>query len=131
MKILQICNFSAGISGVWTRVLEDSLEFIKRGHDVYVFSSDKTENGQKADSQEILDVGLNRGIDITRFPIKFKMGYALWFDFTKEALDLKPNALKLSKICCLDIFTSSYSGIPGIPFNTPFVDGVINNSSNL
>lgn len=89
MKILQICNFSAGISGVTTRVFEDSKEFIKEGHKVFVFSSDQQENGEKAISNQ----EIKEEIDITRFPVKFKTGYALWFDFTKEALDLKPDVI--------------------------------------
>ena len=52
MKIIQVCNFSSGISGVWTRVLEDSREFIKKGHEVHVFSSNIDEMGNKVDSTE-------------------------------------------------------------------------------
>ena len=90
MKILQICNFSSGISGVWTRVLEDSLEFVKRGHDVFIFSSDKEENGQEAMATEVYPYD---GIRIRRFPIKRKVGYAIWFDFVEEALKLKPDVI--------------------------------------
>ena len=94
MKILMVCNYSSGISGVWTRVLEEAKEFIKQGHEVYVFSSDQQENGEKElSTQEILDVRLNNGIDIERFPIKRKVGYAIWFDFEKEALNLKPDVI--------------------------------------
>jgi len=89
MKILQICNFSSGISGVWTRVFEESREFIKKGHKVHVFSSDEKENGEKASSKQ----EIKEGINITRFPIRRKKGYALWFDFKKEALQLKPDII--------------------------------------
>jgi len=40
MKILEICSFSAGICGVWARVLAESREFVRLGHEVRVFSSD-------------------------------------------------------------------------------------------
>ena len=89
MKILQICNFSAGVSGVWTRALEDAREFIKKGHKVYVFSTNKQENEEiAAPNHEIKE-----GIEITRFPIKRRIGYALWFDFEKEALQLNPDII--------------------------------------
>lgn len=89
MKILQICNFSSGVSGVWTRVLEDAGEFTKKGHEVYVFSSNEKENGEVvALNQEIIE-----GIDITRFPVRRKQGYALWFNFEEQALRLKPDII--------------------------------------
>jgi len=85
-----VCNFSSGISGVWTRVLEDSLEFIRRGHEVHVFSSDREENGQEIEGFVIYPYD---GLHIKRFPIKRKLGYAVWFDFSEEALDLKPDVI--------------------------------------
>ncbi len=89
MKILQLCNFSSGVSGVWTRVFEDSKEFIKKGHEVHVFSSNEHEDRKMVEeSEEILEE-----IKIRRFPIKRKKGYALWFDFKKEALELKPDVI--------------------------------------
>ena len=89
MKILQICNFSSGVSGVWTRVFEDSKEFIKGGHEVHVFSSDEHEDRKMVEkSEEILEE-----IKIKRFPVTRKQGYALWFDFEKEALELKPDVI--------------------------------------
>lgn len=88
--ILQICNFSSGISGVWTRVFEDSKEFIKRGYDVYVFSSNETENKESVNkNEEILE-----GIKIKRFNIKKRMGYALWLEGLKEEiLKLNPEVV--------------------------------------
>jgi len=88
MKILQICNFSSGVSGVWTRVLEDAREFTKRGHEVYVFSSNEQDGELVLSSQE-----LKEGIDITRFPVTRKHGYALWFNFEEEALKLNPDII--------------------------------------
>jgi hypothetical protein len=89
MKILQICNFSSGISGVFTRVLEDSKQFIKRGHEVYVLSSNETENEKIVEKFE----ETREGVKIKRFTIKKRQGYALWFDFKKEALELKPDVI--------------------------------------
>src|SRR3990167_11404045 len=92
MKILQLCNFSSGISGVWTRVLEDSSEFIKRVHEVHVFSSDRTEDGVKVEGLQENSLGIR----IKRFPVKFKVGYALWFDFDyfkKEIIALGPDVI--------------------------------------
>ena len=89
MKILEIVNFSAGISGVWTRALEDAKAFKDIGHEVYVYSSNETENGEIVDdTEEILE-----GINIKRFPIKKRKGYALWFNFKKEALKLNPDII--------------------------------------
>lgn len=88
MKILEIVNFSSGISGTFTRAYADGREFVKRGYDVHLFSSDETEDGQKVESEELLE-----GIQIKRFPIKKRKGYALWFDFEKEAIALKPHVI--------------------------------------
>ena len=88
-KILQICNFSSGISGVLTRALEDSREFINRGYEAYIFSSNEEEDGKITS----LNKEIKEGIDITRFPVKRKKGYALWFDFKEEAIKLKPDII--------------------------------------
>ncbi len=89
MKILQICNFSSGVSGVWTRVFEDAREFVKVGHELHIFSSNEYEDGKIVEkSEEILGE-----IKIKRFPVKRKKGYALWFNFEKEALELKPDII--------------------------------------
>jgi len=88
MKILIICNFSKGASGTWTRAFQEAKEFVKRNHEVYVFSSNETENGEKAVLKENLE-----GIKIQRFPILKRRGYALWFNFEREALKLHPDVL--------------------------------------
>lgn len=88
MRILQICNFSSGISGVWTRVLEDGREFIKKGHEVHVYSSDVDETGVKVNAEDEVE-----GIKIKRFPVKRKIGYAVWFDFEDEVLKFVPDIL--------------------------------------
>jgi len=90
MKILEICEFSAGICGVWTRVKQESVELLKRGHEVYVFSSNSVKGtNETAKSYEEIE-----GIKIYRFPIKFKIGEnALFWDFEKKALGLSPDII--------------------------------------
>ena len=89
IKVLQICNFSSGISGVWTRVLEDSREFAKRRiYEVHIFSSNIQEDGTPVKDEETFE-----GIKIKRFPIRRKLGYALWFDFEEEAIKLNPDVI--------------------------------------
>lgn len=89
IKVLQICNFSSGISGVWTRVLEDSREFAKRRiYEVHIFSSNIQEDGTHVKDEETLE-----GIKIKRFPVRRKLGYALWFDFEEEAIKLNPDII--------------------------------------
>lgn len=89
MKILEICPFSEGICGVWSRVKQESIEFSKKGYDISVFSSNEMEDGGIVEkSEEILE-----GIKIKRFPVTRKQGYALWFDFKEEALKLKPDVI--------------------------------------
>lgn len=88
MKVLEVVNFSGGISGTWTRALEDAKAFKEDGHSVNIYSSNKTEDGIIIKHDEKLN-----GINIKRFPIKKRKGYALWFDFEKEALELKPDVI--------------------------------------
>jgi len=38
MKILELCNFSAGICGVWARVREEATRLAERVNEVRVFS---------------------------------------------------------------------------------------------
>ena len=66
MKILYTCTYSAGISGVWNRVYNVAKEMMKRGHEVYVFSSN-LESGtlKEMPSEEIVE-----GIKIFRFGVK-------------------------------------------------------------
>jgi len=66
MKYLFTCSYSAGVSGVWTRVQTDAKKLIEQGHEVYVFSSNR-EAGSKnkvADYEEI------NGIKCYRFPVR-------------------------------------------------------------
>ncbi len=62
-RILEICPFSAGICGIWQRVLSESKEFAKQGYEVRVFSSDiEKGTGRRAASNEEIE-----GIKIERF----------------------------------------------------------------
>lgn len=66
MKILEITEFSAGICGVWTRVLSESLEFKKLGQEVIICSSDIVKGtDKKAKHHEKIN-----GISVYRFPSK-------------------------------------------------------------
>ena len=87
--ILEICNFSSGISGVWTRAIEDAREFVKQGYDVHIYSSNETETGEQVASYD----NSNPGIAIKRFPIKKRKGYALWFDFEESTIKLNPDII--------------------------------------
>lgn len=90
MRILEVCPYSAGICGVWTRVREESLRLSKEGHEVRVFSSDFEKGSNKK-------VHLNDkigNIEIKRFPA-LKLGgesFMSW-DFEKEAIDYSPDII--------------------------------------
>ncbi|MEM4270771.1 MAG: glycosyltransferase family 4 protein [Candidatus Pacearchaeota archaeon] len=90
LKILEICPFSAGICGVWTRVREESIRLAKKSYEIRIFSSNFTKGNDKiAESEDEID-----GILIRRFPAK-KLGgesYMNW-DFEKEALDYCPDII--------------------------------------
>ena len=86
-KILEICNFSAGISGVWSRVLEES-KILSKKNEVWIFSSNLKNEYEKAKSHDKIGK-----IKIRRFPVKFRIGYALFFNFYKELLKLKPDVI--------------------------------------
>lgn len=90
MKILEICEFSEGICGVWQRVKQEASELVKRGHEVYVFSSNIT----KGTNEEAKSYDEIEGIKIYRFPIKFRVGEnALFWNFEKKALALQPDII--------------------------------------
>src|SRR3989344_4472738 len=90
MKILEVCPYSAGICGVWTRVLEESKRLSKLGFEIKIFSSNAVKGEDKiAPSREKIGK-----IEILRFPFK-KLGgesFMSW-DFEKEALDYSPNII--------------------------------------
>jgi len=107
MKILEICPFSAGICGVWSRVKQESIELSKKGHEVYVFSSNIEKGTNKIISlhEEI------QGIKIRRFSAKNSLfsKNIKNFNFEVELIKLNPdivithvihpNSLKALEIC--------------------------------
>ena len=52
-KILELCEFSAGVCGVWQRVKQESEMLAERRYEVHVFSSDVVKGiNQKASTYE-------------------------------------------------------------------------------
>ena len=47
MKILEVCPYSAGICGVFTRVLEESKRLSKLDFEVKIFSSNAVKGSNK------------------------------------------------------------------------------------
>lgn len=90
MKILEICPYSAGGCGVWARAKQESLELIKLGHEVKVFSS-YFEKGTDKIVPEFEEI---EKLKIQRFPAK-KLGgesFMKW-DFEKQAIEFKPDVI--------------------------------------
>ncbi|MEK6852816.1 MAG: glycosyltransferase family 4 protein [Nanoarchaeota archaeon] len=89
MKILYLCEFSAGADGVWNRVY-NIAKIISKRHEVYVFSSNITKGTEEiAKSREVLG-----GIRIFRFPVKRRVGEnVLFWDFTAELNRIKPDVI--------------------------------------
>lgn len=90
LKILEICPYSSGACGVWQRVKQESIELIKKGHEVMVFSS-YFEKG----TDKILPESDHFGkIKITRFPAR-KLGgesFMNW-NFEKQAIAYSPDII--------------------------------------
>ena len=85
MKILYTCTYSAGISGVWNRVYNVAKEMIKRGHEVYVFSSNLEAGTLKEiEPEEIVD-----GINVFRFPASRWLGSRNALDFSRSSAIMK------------------------------------------
>lgn len=91
LKILEITAFSAGICGVWARVLQEAKLLAKK-HDVRVFSSNikrGTDKKEKAKSYEEIE-----NIKIHRFPTFASFGQNTYFwKFKKQALRFKPDII--------------------------------------
>lgn len=87
MRIAYLCEFSAGIDGVWNRVYNIAKQLAKR-HEVFVLSSDIVKGSEsKAPEFEEKD-----GIKIHRFPITFRLGEnALWWSYEKKLRELRPD----------------------------------------
>ncbi len=90
LKILELCQFSAGICGVWARVREEALRLRKIGYEIRIFSSNAVkESSEIARSEE--QIG---DINVKRFNFK-KLGgesFMNW-DFFKEALEYSPDLI--------------------------------------
>jgi len=90
LKILEICPYSAGGCGVWARAKQESLELVKKGYDVTIFST----NFEKG-THKIVSSKENLGkVKIQRFPAKKLGGEGfLYWNFEKEALEYSPDIM--------------------------------------
>ncbi|MBI4448063.1 glycosyltransferase family 4 protein, partial [Candidatus Woesearchaeota archaeon] len=90
MRILMICEFSAGSCGVWNRVFNIGKSLVKLGHEVHIFSSNRVKGTKEvAQENEVLE-----GVNIKRFPVRFSLGEnALFWKFKKELFELKPDII--------------------------------------
>ncbi|MEK6919105.1 MAG: glycosyltransferase family 4 protein [Nanoarchaeota archaeon] len=129
MKIIQICEFSSGICGVWSRVYQESRELVKKGHKVYVLSS----NVNKSTEEIVSSYESKDGIEIYRFPSKTGVFDKLlsknvtYFDFKKRLIDINPDVVithlihphsfKALKIC--KILNKPCLLVTHAPFNVP------------
>lgn len=90
MRILEICPFSSGICGVWTRVKQEALELSKEGNEVFVFSS----NIVKGSNEIAKDFETIEDVKVRRFPVYFRFGEnAAFWNFYREALIIKPDVI--------------------------------------
>ncbi len=92
MKILEITEYSAGICGVWQRVKQESEELVKKGNEVYVFSSDI----EKGTNNKVPKYELTKGIKIFRFPVKKRVFNKFSenvnsFEFCSKFNEIKPD----------------------------------------
>jgi glycosyltransferase involved in cell wall biosynthesis len=90
MKILELCPFSAGICGVWARVLEESKRLSDKGHEILIFSSNAIKgcDGIAPAKEQI------GKLKIKRFSFR-KLGgesFMNW-DFEKQALEFMPDII--------------------------------------
>jgi glycosyltransferase involved in cell wall biosynthesis len=90
MKILEICPYSAGICGVFSRAFEEAKRLSDRGHDVMIFSS----NFEKGTNKKVkLEDNLGK-IKIKRFKAKKLGGESfMYFDFIKDGLEFQPDVI--------------------------------------
>lgn len=120
MRILELTNYSAGICGVFQRVKQESIELSKIGHEVVIFSSNKT----KGSKELACENDSTEGAKIRRFPASKLGGESfLYWDFLEEAIKLKPDiviahgyrhlhttkVLKLKKILKCKVFLVTHA----------------------
>lgn len=90
MKILEICPYSAGICGVWTRALEESKRLSKLGFEVRIFSSDF----EKGTNKKVALKDKIGSIEIQRFhAVKLGGESFMNFKFEKEAIEYYPDRI--------------------------------------
>lgn len=90
MRILEVCPFSAGICGVWSRVKEESTRLAKKGHIVQIFSSSLV----KGTDEEAPLIDKIEGIPIRRFNAKYLGGESFMrWNYEPEALNFAPDVI--------------------------------------
>ena len=89
MRIAEVCPFSAGICGVWARVITESREFTRLGHSVRVFSSNIEKGNQNLAKCEE-DMG---ELSIRRFKARTSIitKNVTYFDFEEEFNSYNPD----------------------------------------
>ena len=87
MKLLYLCEFSAGVDGVWNRVYNIAKQLAKR-HEVFTFSS----NIEKGSGKKVVPFEERNGIKIYRFPVSFRLGEnALFWNYESKLREIKPD----------------------------------------
>lgn len=90
MKILELCQFSAGVCGVFSRVFEESKRLKEKGYEIKIFSS----NHVKSTNEIAPTTETKSGISIQRFPAKHLGGEGfLYWKCEKEALEYNPDVI--------------------------------------
>ena len=91
MKVLMICEFSAGICGVWSRVFLEAKALVSKGHEVHVLST----NIEKGTGDIVRDYEVLDGVKIHRFhssTSSFSKNVNN-FNFSKELSELNPGVV--------------------------------------
>lgn len=90
MKILEVCPYSSGICGVWTRVIEEAKRLEKSNFKLKAFSSNFVKGtNELASLRDKIE-----NIEIYRFPAKKLGGESfMHFNFEKEALEYSPDII--------------------------------------
>ncbi len=93
MKILELCNFSSGVCGVWTRVYNESVKLADKGHEILVLSSDfvkgSKEKAKHVESMDNIRIKRYSGIHLGG------EGFMHWFGkkAQEEALNYAPDVI--------------------------------------
>jgi glycosyltransferase involved in cell wall biosynthesis len=94
LKILEICPFSAGICGVWARVLNEAREFTKLGFEVQVFSSNRIKGQEDKiapEKESISNVNIRRFPPNADFLDRLISKNVTYFNFSKEFEEYSPD----------------------------------------